>query len=107
MLDHVEEQLEQPAVRRVEDRARDDQAVGVDHAVDRDLQRRAREACDQVVREVRRMLPQLDHLGDDLDPGVTQVAFGRYDQPVRQQARRRRLAEAGADRDKRAGGGRQ
>ena len=104
VLDHVEEHLEQPAVGRVEDGARDDQTVGVGHPVDRGLQGRAREAREQVVREVGRMLAQLDHGGGGLDAGVAQVAFGCGNQAVRQQARRRRLAEPCADRDERAGG---
>ena len=92
-VDHVDERLEQTAVARAEDRRDGDDAVGRRQRLDRLGELRAREAGQQVVRDVMREVAQFDHRHLGADPGVVERPDRRLREPVGEQPGRRGLAE--------------
>ncbi len=97
VLDHVEEELEQAAVRGVEDRADGNQAIGTEDGVHRVLERGRWHVREQLADEVLGVLAQLDRSALDTDAGAAQLVLGRSRQAIGEQPGGRRLREAGAD----------
>jgi hypothetical protein len=98
-LEHVEEHLEQPAVRGAEHRRDCDQSVGVDHPLDQLGQPGTRESGHQAVGQVLRVVAQLDDLGRRFGVPIAQRGHGRRAEPITEQPGRRWLAQSATDDD--------